>query len=542
MGQVNCCMLDNPLEPATHLPTSAVRYRLGLPWVLLSAVLYSLCFPPFQLRQLAWVALVPLLVVIRQGTLGNALVRGWSWGLVMSYAVGDCLPRAVSNYYDQPAFVGAALSIGVYTLMSAPYYMLFAGWYWAVSRREIRCVSLLAAAAWVAAEFCRARLVSGLPWALFGYSQVGAAEIVQVADITGVYGITFVLVGVNAALAEMWLSWRDRSISRRALLGTGLAVTFVAITLVYGHIRMTAGVSHSGAPVRVAIVQGNLDLGSQWRSELYGRNLGLHLRLTQKALRGKRVKTVFWPESSMTFFLDDEPAYRRAIARVLAPSGAELVAGGPRAVGTRVPVYYNSAFLISPQGNVVARYDKQFLLPFAEHFPFPALDFLRRRFERVRTFTPGAPTQPLPTVAGSAGVVICNEAMFPEIVADRVRAGAGYIVNLSNEAWLGDRKFSEQQFNLVSLRAVEQRRYLVRASTSGPSGIIDPVGRVVARAKPFTRDLIAGTVRSRLAQTWYCRFGDLFAALCALLAGASLLFALGRGAKGWQPARQHVRR
>ena len=118
-----------------------------------------------------------------------------------------------------------------------------------------------------------------------------------------------------------------------------------------------------------------------------------------------------------------------------------------------------------------------------------SLDFLRRNFGRVREFTPGGPAALLPTVAGQAGVLICNEAMFPEVAAERVRGGAQYLVNLSNDNWLNDRKFSEITFNMIAFRAIEQRRYLVRASTSGPSAVVDPYGRVLARTEELHRAL-----------------------------------------------------
>ncbi len=318
---------------------------------------------------------------------------------------------------------------------------------------------------------------------------------------------------------------------RSAIAGIGVAGLVAALAVAYGQMRLR-GASEppaSAVPVRVAVVQGNLDLGSQWRQELYGRNLDLYLRLTIQALRAEsRPALVVWPESAMTFFLDDEPLYQQAIGRVLGAGPVELVAGGPRFEGDQDPVYYNSAFLIAPRGNIRARYDKEHLLPFAEYFPFAGLDFLRRSFGRVREFAPGGPTAPLPTVAGRAGVVICNEAMYPEIAARRVRAGAEYLINLSNDTWLNDRKFAEIAFDMVAMRAVEQRRYLVRASTSGPSAIVDPLGRAVVRSQSLSRDVIAGTVRPSSVRTVYSRVGDLFAFLCTGGAVAGLLRARRR--------------
>jgi len=269
------------------------------------------------------------------------------------------------------------------------------------------------------------------------------------------------------------------------------------------------------APVRVAVAQANIDLGSRWDPRFYGRNLKTYLRLTHDAVTAGAPTIVFWPENAMTFFVADEPAYRNAIATVTAPAHVELVAGAPRVVDRSKPRYYNSAFLLAPDGDVIAHYDKQHLLPFTEYLPLARFDYVRREFGKVRTFTPGTGTNHLlPTVAGEAGVVICNEAMFPRIVSQRVRAGAQYLVNLSNDSWIADPDFAEQQFDVVRLRAIETRRYLVRASTSGPSAVIEPSGKVAVRTEPFSAGTIQADVRPRNATTFYVAHGDLFAFGC----------------------------
>lgn len=489
-----------------------------------SAVVYGLCFPPTAFRPLAWIAQVPFLLAIRRGSAGRALALGWVFTVAVAYTVGDWFPRAVANYYAQPQIVGVAFFFGVSSIMAAPYVMAFAMVYRQLGRRPGPFVPLLTAAAWVAAEFGRIRILTGNPWAVFGYSQAGVMPLVQIAEVTGVYGVSFLLVAVNAAVAEIWLSnGRGRRGRRAAFHGLLAAGTAAIAAALYGLLRLDAAAMAGDSTTRsqVAIVQGNLDLGSQWHSSFYGRNLDVYLRLTRAALAETAPQLIFWPESAMTFFLDQEPAYRSAIGTVLSSGGAQLLAGGPRQ--GEAATYYNSSFLLSPRGDILGRYDKQQLLPFAEYFPFRRLDFLRRRFERVREFSPGGPSDALPTLAGRAGVLICNEAMFPQPAAARVAMGAEYLVNPANDSWLGDRKFSEQVFDIVSFRAVEQRRYLVRSSTSGPSAVVDPFGRVLARTKPFTRGWIAAQIRPGSARTVYHRVGDTFAVLCTVLTAAGWL-------------------
>lgn len=483
-----------------------------------SGWLYSRCFPTAAAQPLAWVALVPFLVAVRSSSASRAAGLGCLVMLVLAYGVNDWFPRAVSTYYLQPSIVGFGFFFGVTMFTAAPATVLFALWYRRAALAASPWLPLTAAAAWVGGELLRTRVL-GDPWVLFGYSQVAVAPVVQVADLAGVYGVSFVLVAVNVAIAETLhaaAAGRDRL--ERAATGLGVAVVVVMLTLGYGALRLRALDRDANEPSRtVAVVQANLDLGSQWRQDFYGRNLDRYLHLTVDQLARVDADLVMWPESANTFLLDDEPAYRRAIASVLRPSGAQLITGGPSVEHASPPVYRNSAFLVSAAGRVLGRYDKRWLLPFAEYFPLPELDFLRRRFGRVREFTPGTPTELLPTTIGPAGVVICNEALFAAPARSRVREGAEVLLVLANDSWVGEPKYAWQAFDMAAMRAIEQRRYLVRSSTSGPSAIVAPTGRVLVRTDFQTAMTIDGPIAARRGTTVYGRFGDLFAALCVLV-------------------------
>jgi apolipoprotein N-acyltransferase len=505
-----------------------------------SAVGYGAVFPPLAWRPLAWIVLVPFLVAVRGGSLPRALGLAWLWTVAAAWAVGDWFPRAVSGYYAQPAWVGGAFFLGVATLMAGLQYMGFAAVYRALGRRFAArpdrwlgaAPPLVTAAAWVTAEAARAKLLSGNPWALAGYSQVGVAPLVQIAELTGVYGVSFALVAVNAALAELWLGRRqpERGPASR---GLALALIVVAGTMLWGVVRLRALAPQAEASDSLVVVQGNLDLGSAWAPEFYGRNLQVYLGLTHQALAAEPAALVVWPENAMSFFLEDEPQYRRAIARVLGstgvPAGVALLAGGPRVAEPGAARYQNAAFLLAPDGEISAVYEKEHLLPFAEYFPLASLASLQRRFGRVREFVAGARTAPLPTPIGRAGIVVCNEAFFPEVTARRVRDGAEVLVNLANDGWLDDAKFSAIALDMVTLRAVETRRWVVRASTSGPSGVIDPLGRVREQSAQASRAVLRGAVRPRDELTVYVRLGDAFAWGCVVVVLVALAVASQTG-------------
>jgi apolipoprotein N-acyltransferase len=491
-----------------------VSFAVRLLLILASAGLYGLSFPPFGSAALAWVCLVPFLLGLQGASARAALVLSWVSGVVMAWSITDFLPRAVTSYYEQTTVFGAALFVAVVSVMCCPSHMLFAWWYRSPRRPSGALAPLAVAGAWVTAELMRTR-VGGNPWGTLAYTQARLPALVQIAEGTGVYGVSFAVVAVNAALAELVRTARSSDRRREAMRGLVVATATVALVLGGGRWRLHARFD-GGDGVRVAVVQGNVDLGSQWRPEFYGANLAEYLRLTMRAEREQHPALVVWPENAMTFFVEDERIYRAAIANVLAAAKIELVAGGPSKPAGSETTYFNSTFVMASDGEIVGRYDKQVLVPFAEYFPFASVTFLNRRFGSVRQFTRGAPAVPLDTVAGRAAVVTCNEALFPHIVAARVAAGAEYVINLANDAWLADRKYSERVLDVTALRAVEERRWLVRASASGTSALIDPWGRVVAKAEPFTEAIVAAEIHPRSTTTVYGRVGDLFAVCCAI--------------------------
>ncbi len=499
--------------------------------VALSSALYTACFAPLQWYWLAAVALVPLLVVLRSVSPARAALLAAGWSLLVSAGVvAPWLIDAASTYYAQPRLLGwAVFFVGTTVTASWAYALLGAGLAWA-ERRGAVAASLFSCLAFVAAELVRVRL-GGNPVALFGTALPAHHWLAQVADLGGVYAVALPALAVNAAVAGAWLHLRRGVGTRRLVVGSAaVAFALVVASAGYGSWRLAslAPQGTTDSPIAgdattsiVAVAQDNLELGSQWDERMYGRNLDVYLRMSHELLGRSGASVLFWPEGSMTFLLAEEPRFARAIAAVLEPFGAQLVAGGPRAAGSSR--YFNSAFLLEPSGATAAVYDKQQLLPLAEYFPLGSANFVARRFAGVREFTPGGEARLLPTAAGSAGVLICNEAMFSHLAGDRARAGAEYLAVLSNDTWIGHSQYSTMQLGLAAFRAVEQRRFVVRASTAGPSAVIAPSGRVLAATEPFSRDTLRAPVQARESLTVYARAGDAFAIACLLLALLLLL-------------------
>lgn len=509
------------------------RLDVAIAATIFSGVVYALAFPPLRLSPLAWVALVPFMLVLRHARRPRRLGLGVLWTLTSGWSVGTWMPTAVATYFDQPLATGLALFLIVTLGMAAPYYTAFALAYGPLARRGA-AAPLLAGAAWAAAELARGRLLNGAltyvgnsPWATLGYSQASHPAVLQIAALTGVYGVSFLVVAVNAGLAEVIEHARARGrIAPSAWRGLAAALGCAVAALVGGEIVLH-GAPPPANPVPIAIVQANLGAAVRWSAEGPARTLETYARLTRESLATEPPAIIFWPEAAVTAFLEQEDGHRRALAAIVSggagTNGSELVLGAPRA-GTADggPPFTNSVYLVGADGEIAARYDKQYLLPFMEYFPL-RLDMARRQFGRVREFTPGAPTPPLPTRAGAAGMLVCNEAFLPHVAGARVAEGATYLVNPSNDSWVPDAGFAAQQFDLAALRAVEQRRWLLRVSDSGPSGVVDPYGRVVAATPPLARAVLRSAVEPVTGRTVYGWVGDAFGVICTLVTIAALV-------------------
>jgi apolipoprotein N-acyltransferase len=497
---------------------------------VLSGVLYALAFPPLRARPLAWIALVPLFVVLRAARWPHRLALGVLWTLTSGWAVGTWMPSAVASYFDQPFAIGVVLFLIVTGCMAAPYYAAAAVAYAPLTRYGA-ATPLLVGAAWAAAELARGRLLNGTlgyvgnsPWATLGYSQAGVVPLMQIAAATGVYGVSFVVAAVNGGLAEVaWRVWRRETVDRRTWIGVGLALGVAGLVFAAGWVVARRGApAASGEAVPIAIAQGNVGAAVRWSGEGGARTLETYRRLTRTAPAAGRARIVFWPEAALTAFVEQDESLVRALAATARDADAELVIGAPRAAapGGAGP-YTNAVYVVGADGTLGPRYDKQYLLPFMEYFPL-RLEMARRQFGRVREFAPGAPSRPLATRGGAAGILICNEAFLPHVAAARVAAGATYLVSPSNDSWVPDAGFAWQQFDIASFRAVEQRRWLVRVSDSGPSGVVDPYGRVVAHTAPLTRAVLAATIAPTSARSIYGRVGDAFGIACGLAVAAAL--------------------
>ncbi|MEO7273885.1 MAG: apolipoprotein N-acyltransferase, partial [Vicinamibacterales bacterium] len=386
---------------------------------------------------------------------------------------------------------------------------------------------LLAAPAWVVTELGRQYVWDGFPWALLGYSQVTWLPIAQVASLAGVYGLSALLALTSAAAALVVI---DHS-RRRWIVGAATALLVVAGTG-WGAQRLAASrLTSEGTPVRVGVLQGNIEQEQKWDPRLVDQISTRYLEMTRSAL-ADGATFVLWPESATPYLFERDPVRAGAVRRLAVEAKATLLVGSDQIEPLLMPVkdgvtprprYYNAAFLVKPDGMVGAIYRKMHLVPFGEYVPLKRLLFFVDAITGFPDFTPGEAIVLLPVGDHLASTAICYEVIYGNAIRDAVRRGSELLTTITNDAWYGRSSAAYQHWEQASMRAIENGRYLARAANTGISGFVDPYGRVLARSDLFEPRTLIHEVRFLKGRTVYFYVGDLAAWLSLALVAAALL-------------------
>ena len=401
----------------------------------------------------------------------------------------------------------AVLVCGLLVVFLSLYVGLF-GWLLARAFRHVGARAVWAAPfIWTGSEYLRSWVGGGFPWVLLGYSQATVAPIAQVASVGGVFLLTFVVALVSAAAAWTALTRRP---SR--WLVSGAVIAGVIAAGLWGALRIREGsLVRDGAAVRVGLVQGNIAQQDKWNPDLALPILHRYLDMSRQALAAG-ADVVIWPESSTPFFLEENPALANEIRRLAQQAQRPFVVGSDQIERAQRNRFYNSAFLVGPDGQTRAVYRKMHLVPFGEYVPLrQLLPFVGTLVEAVADFSPGLEPVLLPIDGHPLSVAICYEVVYPWLIRGFVLGGSELLVTITNDAWYGTTSAAYQHWEQASLRAVEQGRYLVRAANTGITGIVDPYGRVIARTRLFETEVVTGDVRWNTGRTLYATIGDLIA-------------------------------
>ena len=518
-------------SPETDTKTDRVypaRVLVGL--CAVSAVLVILAFPDPGQDWTVWFALVPWLWVLSRTRLRRALWLSWVAGMIfITWRVSWLRFVTVAGWLLLAGYLSC-------------YLMVWGGLVrWLCFSRR-RPLLLVGPCAWVGLEYLRATLLTGFPWLLLGHTQYSRIHLIQMADIFGVYGISFLVVLVNCVIFEICSRLETAGRRTGALLTPAIpAVACIVCALLYGTMRVREANLRPGP--RVGVVQANIPQSLKMDTGFGAMKdcLDKHLQLSDQ-LVGENLDMLIWPESMIPGILNLPPNYRRpidvlsagAVSRLAAMHKCHLLIGGValelrRTLAGVKQFPRNSAYLFSRDAELLQRYDKVHLVPFGEYIPlrryFP---FLARIVPYEVAFEPGRELSIFEVNGFRFATPVCYEDTVPDLMRGFRRKGADFFVNVTNDGWFRESAELPMHLAISVFRCVETRAGLVRAANTGISALIDPLGRVTKAIRvDGRRRAVAGTLVGRLhvddRETWYCRFGEWFVWCCMAVVGVAVL-------------------
>ena len=339
--------------------------------------------------------------------------------------------------------------------------------------------------------------------------------------MTGVYGLSFVILLVNATLFAVLSQWPKRTFPVKEVAVT---VLILLIVLIYGYVKMNHVDREAlrSPSLKLGLVQGNIDQSIKWNESFQKETLKIYRRLSMK-VGADKPDLMIWPETAVPFFFQEEKEYQPIVLEIPEKTKAYLLFGTPfYKIENGKVNYYNSAIFVSPSKELVGRYDKIHLVPFGEYIPLRKLLFFIESTigEGIGNFGSGKEIVNFRLPRGTFGVLICFEIIFPDLCRRFVREGADFLVTITNDAWFGKTSAPYQHLSMATFRAIENRVFIARAANTGISAFIDPKGKIVKRGDIFTEEAINGTIRIMKRKTFYTLYGDIFAWICS---GLSLI-------------------
>ncbi len=484
---------------------------LALPkqdWPLIAAggVLLAVAYPPFHLLLPSFACVIPVVWLITQSAddarpLRRRLVQGFWYGLVSQGLVLYWLVIALWHFTPLSllAYVATILVYGLY------HAGLFAIVGWVGTRTRLSLLVVLPIC-WTALEWWLGHAGDvAFPWLGLGTSLTGFPMLVQIADVVGARGVTFLLVLANVALALALPRWREpRAIRTFVAVGAG-----VVVALGYGALRARA------IPIRpvgtVALVQPNIGFQEKWEAEFRDSIFERLISMSAEAMRETSPQLVVWPEAAIPGYLANRPAWDRAISLQARAAGIPILAGGLDVEwygsGPQDYDYWNAAFFIDADGQRNdTTYHKRYLVPITERVPFVNPRWFDLDF--FGGFAIGRQAPLFESDMGRFGIIICYESAFEDRTRQYRMRGADWIVNITNDAWFGRTSAPRQHFAHLVMRAIENRVGIARAGNNGISGFVDPLGRAYGLTRLDERLITADVLVTSDTRTLYTRLGD----------------------------------
>ena len=503
--------------PAINLSTVVLAVSSG--------TLIVLSFPKADIPLLAWVALIPLLIAIEGRTPLAAFKIGWLCGLTAYAGLLYWVMIVMGQYGNLPTY--ATIPLWLFLSAWLALFPALASWITTLGERYGIKAVVLMPLAWVSTDYLRSILLTGFPWSMLGHSQYRLLPLIQVADLTGVYGITALIVLANLVLYRIIRAFSGTEIPYPAKSAIVLVLALIG-ALGYGFYRLNAPLP--GQTLRVALIQGNIDQSVKWSPSFRDTTLDIYSTLSRQAATGRKPDLIVWPESAAPFFFQDNSPSSDRIRNLARELKSNLLFGSPaNELRNNTVTNLNSAFLLDTDGNERGRSDKMHLVPFGEYVPMARLlPFVNKMVHGIGDFAPGQQIKPLLAGSTPVGVLVCYEAIFPELARAHVNSGSRVLVNITNDAWFGHSSAPWQHLSMAAFRAVETRTPLVRAANTGITSVIDQNGHIKGMTPLFKQAIMVEEIRIGQADAPYLQIGDLFAHGCLALIPLLLLVAWKR--------------
>ena len=480
-----------------------------------------LAFPPFEFAILAWVAIIPLILVISESTKKQAF-----WYSCITFAI---FYTGLLYWLVNVTMPGLIILVIILTIISGFFGVM------ASIVMKYSMDLLIIPFIWVIFEYLKSHIFTGFPWGLLAHSQYKNINLIQIADITGVYGISFVIIAFNMAFFAV-IKRRERKIAYLMV-----SLLFIVISTSYG-IYKSDNLNLISGP-RISVVQGNIPQEQKWDSSFAEDILSVYAGLSKQAASDSP-DLIVWPETSFPYLAEAGRQPAKEIKDLAKELNIPILAGIAYFDGDR---YYNSAILFDGDNEFLDIYSKMHLVPFGEYVPLEnLLSFLRKHIDKpIGDFGKGTKYTVFPVTSlrntnsssgalmrsisfNKFGVLICFEDIFPYISRGFVSEGANFLINITNDAWFGRTAASKQHMISSVFRAVENRVSVVRAANTGISCFIDPTGKVTSSVTKGGHDIfIEGYETKEIdiarTRTYYNVYGDIFVYFCAIM--LILLFA-----------------
>ena len=494
--------------------------------------LLSVAFPEINFSAIVWTALVPLMVSISTMDIKRAFFTGLAAGMsFFIFLIHWIVPTLdiygqLPIYFSVPILFLLTFYLGLYTAIFALCFKLL--------KKNSIIMPFQAASLWVGLEYLRSFLLTGFPWGILGYSQYKNLHIIQIADITGVYGVSFLIVMANGVLFMVWMTFfsspkfgqcRQKYVKNpfkiKKTISALLCFLFImSVTLYYGVRRLNAinKTDKNSDMVKVAVIQGNINQSVKWNNSFKKVSVKKYCRLSKQASL-KNPDLIVWPETALPFYFPVDRKFSCIVNKCIKNSRAAFLIGSPAFRRDKGELkFFNRAYMVNRQAVITGEYDKVHLVPFGEYVPFGKyLAFLGKLTAQAGDFSSGKKDFiPLKFKDKKAGILICFEVIFPDLARKFVNNGADILVTITNDAWFGRTSAPFQHFSICAFRAVENRRSLARAANTGISGFISPTGDILITSSLYKEKFLAEKLPCLKIKTVYTRYGDLFALICLI--------------------------